>query len=167
MVRRGLLLLMLIVGAASLAAEDLDLNDLEGLLDEALQLNITARVLPANDQPVYDVRSSKLTIPGRSIAVKMVGDNVRVDVVLTPYLADNNEVVLVAQGQVWLSEVPEEAVKYHATIKSLPIELGEKVLFFPLGLDGQLSELAETQSFTIQLEIEVLAYKELLEAAVQ
>jgi len=167
MVRRGLLLLMLIVGVASLAAEDLDLNDLEGLLDEALQLNITAKVLPPNDQPVYDVRSSKLTIPGRSIAVKMVGENVRVDVVLTPYLADNNELVLVAQGQVWLSEVPEEAVKYHATIKSLPIELGEKVLFFPLGLDGRLSELAETQSFTIQLEIEVLAYKELLKAAVQ
>ena len=74
MVRRGLLLL-LIVGAASLAAEDLSLNDLEGLLDEALQLNITAKVLPPNDQPVYDVRTSKLTIPGRPIAVKMVGEN--------------------------------------------------------------------------------------------
>lgn len=168
MVRRSLLLmLMLTAGLVAPAAEDLDLNDLEGLLEEALQLNITARVLPAGDQPVYDVRSSKLTIPGRSIAVKMVGENVRVDVVLTPYLADRGEVVLVAQGQVWLSEAPEEAVKYHATIKSLPIELGEKVLFFPLGLDAPLDGLAETQSFTIQLEIEVLAYKDLLEASVQ
>jgi hypothetical protein len=164
MVRRGLLMLLLWTGALSLTAEDMDLNDLESLLDEALQLNITAKVLPRGDQPVWDVRSSKLTIPGRSIAVKMVGDNVRVDVVLTPYLADRGELVLVAQGQVWLSEAPEQAVKYLATIKSLPIELGEKVLFFPLGLD---SRLAETQSLTIQLEIEVLAYKDLLEGSVQ
>jgi hypothetical protein len=167
MVRRHLLLLLLLAGRFCLAAEDVNLNDLQGLLDEALQLNITAKVLPPNDQPVWDVRSSKLTIPGRSIAVKMVGDNVRVDVVLTPYLADKGELVLVAQGQVWLSEAPEEAVKYLATIESLPIALGEKVLFFPLGLEGELSELGETQSFTIQLEIEVLAYKALLEGTSQ
>ena len=162
MVKRALLVLLLLSGLFPLAAEDMDLDDFEALLDEALQLNITARVLPPNAQPVWDVRSSKLTIPGRSIAVKMVGENVRVDVVLTPYLAEGRELVLVAQGQVWLSEAPEEAVKYLATIESMPISLGEKVLFFPLGVDVKLPE---TQSFTIQLEIEVLAYKDLLESS--
>jgi hypothetical protein len=162
MVKRTLLFLLLLAGFFPLAAEDMDFNDFEALLDKALQLNITAKVLPPNAQPVWDVRSSKLTIPGRSIAVKMVGENVRVDVVLTPYLLEDNELVLVAQGQVWLSEAPEEAVKYLATIESMPIALGEKVLFFPLGVDVKLPE---TQSFTIQLEIEVLAYKDLLESS--
>ncbi|HEB11837.1 MAG TPA: hypothetical protein ENI06_11565 [Spirochaetales bacterium] len=140
-------------------AQEIELEEaLRPILDEALQLNIIARVLPLGTEQEWNMRSSKLTIPGRSIAVKLLGENIRIFVVLTPYWQENGKLLLVAQGEVLISEMAESEVKYLSTVKSIPISLGEKVLFFPLGVSRELRK-----SFNIELEIEILSYKDLLE----
>ncbi len=131
---------------------------LQALLEKAIQLNIVARVLPPDEQPVWNMKSSKVTLPGRSVAVKLVGRNLQIDIVFTPYQNENGGLVLVAQGQVWLSEAPEKTTRYVSTFKSIPISLGEKILFFPLGFSGDISN---GEFFTIEIEVEVLSYKEL------
>ena len=159
----AILLLPLLMGTA--AAQELDFEELfsdpklESLIDQALQLNITARVLPPGENAVWNSESRKVTLPGRSVAVRLVGQNVRVDVVFTPYQKEDGAVLLVAQGQVWLSEAPEQKTKYLTTIQSIPVDWGEKVLFFPLGLSAGMP--SEQQTFAIQLEVEILPYKEL------
>jgi len=140
-------------------AQEIELEEaLRPILDKALQLNIIATVLPSGTEQEWNMQSSKLTIPGRSIAVKLLGENIRIFVVLTPYWQENGKLLLVAQGEVLLSEMAESEVKYLSTVKSIPISLGEKVLFFPLGVSQELPK-----SFNIQLEIEILSYKDLLE----
>jgi len=165
MIRRILVVLLLAFGLVSAGAQDNELErffedeDLESLIDEALQLQITAKVLPPDQQPVWNSQSKKLTIPGRSVAVRLVGDNIRIDVVFTPYQEENGNLLLVAQGQVWFSEAPDAKTTYLTTIQSIPVSWGEKVLFFPLGYS---SELPQASTFNIQLEVEIYPYKDLL-----
>ena len=155
------------LGLVSVAAQDNGLErffedeDLESLIDEALQLQITAKVLPPDQQPVWNSQSKKVTIPGRSVAVRLVGDNIRIDVVFTPYQEEGGTLLLVAQGQVWFSEAPNTKTTYLTTIQSIPVSWGEKVLFFPLGFS---SELSKTSTFNIQLEVEIYPYRDLFRA---
>lgn len=159
MVKRISVLILLVMAIFRGNAQELELEEaLRPILDKALQLNIIARVLPLGAEQEWKMQSSKLTIPGRSIAVKLLGENIRIFVVLTPYWQENGKLLLVAQGEVLLSEMAESEVKYLSAVKSIPISLGEKVLFFPLGVSQELRK-----SFNIQLEIEILSYKDLLE----
>jgi hypothetical protein len=167
MIRRVLLVILFALGLVSVGAQDNGLErffedeDLESLIDEALQLQITAKVLPPDQQPVWNSQSKKVTIPGRSVAVRLVGDNIRIDVVFTPYQEEGGTLLLVAQGQVWFSEAPNTKTTYLTTIQSIPVSWGEKVLFFPLGFS---SELSKASTFNIQLEVEIYPYRELFRA---
>jgi len=159
MVKRISVLILLVMAIFRGNAQDIELEEaLRPILDKALQLNIIARVLPPGAEQEWNMQSSKLTIPGRSIAVKLLGENIRIFVMLTPYWQENGKLLLVAQGEVVLSETAESEVKYLSTVKSIPISLGEKVLFFPLGVSKRFRK-----NFNIQLEIEILSYKDLLE----
>jgi hypothetical protein len=123
---------------AGAQSQDMDLRDaVHELLSNALQINISARVLPPDEKPVWNVESSKLTIPGRSVRIRLDGDNVRIYLICTPYVRENGTVLLLAQGQVWLSEPPDKEIKYFSTFYSIPVSFGEKVLFFPLGLSDK------------------------------
>ena len=167
MIRRLLLVILFSFGLLSAGAQENELEgffedeDLEYLIDEALQLEITATVLPPDEQPVWNSQSKKLTIPGRSVAVRLVGDNIRIDVVFTPYQEESGHLLLVAQGQVWFSEAADARTTYLTTIQSVPVSWGEKVLFFPLGFSN---EFAEAATFNIQLEVEIYPYRELFRA---
>ena len=77
MIRRILVVILFSLVLLSAGAQDNELErlledeDLEYLIDEALQLEITATVLPPDEQPVWNSQSKKLTIPGRSVAVRL------------------------------------------------------------------------------------------------
>jgi hypothetical protein len=163
-IRTGLVAISLLAlsfaRAESQAAEqELDLKDaLSELLSNALQVNISARVLPADEKPVWNVESTKLTIPGRSVKVRLDGDNVRIYLICTPYIQENGDILLLAQGQVWLTEPPEKEVKYFSSFYSIPVTYGEKILFFPLGLSDEIAQKQEKQSFNIELEIQIVPY---------
>jgi hypothetical protein len=161
--KSGVLFLLLLLAAGRARAQDDELErifqdpSLQSLIDRALQLNITAKVLPPDESPVWNSMSQKVTLPGRSVAVRLVGENLRIDAVFTPYEEEDGTLVLVAQGQVWYSEAAE--TRYLTTFQSVPVGLGEKVLFFPLGLSEPLSKKT---TFTMQIEVEIYPYKRLL-----
>jgi hypothetical protein len=141
-------------------SQDLDLNEaLETLLDQALEINIAARVYLPNQEPMLCVENSKLTtIPGRSVAIKLHGGNVIIRAVLTPYRNENNDLILVAQGQVWLTDNKiENAVQYLSSFDSIPINLGETIRFFPLGVS---EEITNTEYLNIELAIQIVPFVE-------
>jgi len=133
---------------------------LQQLLSRALSVTISARILPPDTQeetPIWNAESTKLTIPGRPIQVRLDGDNVRIYLVCTPYVQDNGEVLLLAQGQIWLTQPADKEAKYYSTFYSIPVSFGEKVLYFPLGLapaEGQQKDV-----FNIELEIKIVPYQ--------
>lgn len=126
------------------------------LLQQVLDINIAARVSEAGEKAIWTVESSELTLPGRSVNVKLVGKNILVVASFTPYLRESGEIILVAQGQVWISSPVADEIKYLTTLKNIPITLGEKVLFFPLGV--QNLEQEGKNLYNIELEIRVLPF---------
>jgi hypothetical protein len=133
---------------------------LQQLLSKALSVTISARIFPPDTQeeaPIWNAESTKLTIPGRPIQVRLDGDNVRIYLVCTPYVQDNGEVLLLAQGQIWLTQPTDKEAKYYSTFYSIPVSFGEKVLYFPLGIapaEGQQKDF-----FNIELEIKIVPYQ--------
>jgi hypothetical protein len=156
----------ILLGLAVLQAHsqdrEIDPNEaLQSLLSKALTITISARVLPPDaldDQAIWNAETEKLTLPGRPIKVRLDGDNVRIYLVVTPYIQESGEILLLAQGQVWLSEPTDKEVKYSSTFYSIPVTFGEKVLFFPLGVSSE--EPRSKDFFNIELEIKIVPYKE-------
>ncbi|MDR2793425.1 MAG: hypothetical protein LBB61_07150 [Treponema sp.] len=100
--------------------------------DRALVLDITARVVEKKSHEVWNASSSKITIPGRAVGVKLLGANVIVAIQFTPYVTWEGDTVLVAQGQIWIN-IPDRGVQYQTTLQTIPIRFGEQVSFLPLG----------------------------------
>ena len=160
MVRRRLIVPLLLAAAAVAArAEDLNITEaLQALLDNALEVKISARIFPAeSDKEPWTAASTRLTIPGRSVKVRLEGDNVRIYLICTPYVQENGEVLLLSQGQVWFTEPPEKNAKYFSTFYSIPVSYGEKVLYFPLGVSD--ADAQDQGYFNIELEIVIVPYE--------
>ena len=95
-------------------------------------LEISARIIEENQTVVWDESHRKITLPGRPVGIKLVGDNIVVAVQFTPYMRRNMGCYLVAQGQIWM-DIPDHGIRYHTTMQTIPVEFGEQIYFFPLG----------------------------------
>ncbi|MDR0554999.1 MAG: hypothetical protein LBG76_09420 [Treponema sp.] len=127
---------VLFLAAAAAPAQDLSLEELlPDLKDRAVVLDIVARVVERNQEEVWNAANSKVTIPGRPVGIRLVGANVVVAIQLTPYRRRDGRNMLVAQGQIWV-DIPNEGIRYQATMETIPLEYGEPVYFFPLGSTG-------------------------------
>lgn len=131
-----------------------DIEDIIGIVNKNVySVNIHARVYESGEISSWDMEVKKFTIAGKKVTVKLQGENILVTADLTPYVQSNDTVLLVAQGEVWITTPQDEEVKYSSVIKSLPIEYGDKVYFYPLGV-GKIKD-----AFIIELEIQVYPYK--------
>lgn len=134
-------------------------DDLENLLqliqENAFKINISARVIEDNAVSVWNMEVSRLTIAGKTVNVKLTDENIIVIAHITPYVEDSETITLIAQGQVYLTNPESRKVQYMSTVKSLPVSLGERVIFYPLGY----SEEKRNNQFVIELEIQVLPYQ--------
>ncbi|MDR1143491.1 MAG: hypothetical protein LBK77_04620 [Spirochaetaceae bacterium] len=131
---QGILLVLVcaLFCAAGLEAQDLLLDELPALKDKALVLQITTRI-EENSQEVWNAYNSKVTIPGRPVSIKLVGENIIINIQFIPYLREGNY-ALVTQSQIWLN-VPEKGMQAKTATHSIPINFGEPIYFFPLGSD--------------------------------
>jgi hypothetical protein len=111
-------------------------------------LQITATV-EENNQELWNASNSKVTIPGRPVGIKLVGDNLIIAVQFTPYLRQG-KYALVAQSQIWIN-IPEKGMSYKTDTHSIPIDLGEPILYFPLG--------SNTTSDTPHIELKLTMYR--------
>lgn len=134
---------------------------LRELADSAMGVHITARITQGSEQTVWNMDVTRVTISGRAVTVRLDGSNVTVVAKFTPYRDSQESVLLVAQGQTWISrDGTEEAVDYQTAFESMPIQLGESVVFLPLG-DNELTMDVETEESTtlnIELEVTVVPY---------
>jgi hypothetical protein len=140
--------LFLSVKAAAGAQESSLQEMLPGLRERAVVLNIVARIVEPNHEEVWNSYNSKVTIPGRPVGIKLVGENIVVAAQFTPYLREGGRSVLVAQGQIWL-DVPNVGIRYQTTLQTIPLEYGEPLYFFPLGSVNS----GDTAHIEIQLEL--------------
>jgi hypothetical protein len=161
----GLVPLLLALAVVQSPAQDTEVDPKEALrqlLSTALSVNIKARVVqPDADQeetPIWNPEVTKLTIPGRSIKVRLDGDDVRIYLICTPYVQEDGGVLLLAQGQVWRTAPTEKESMYSNTFYTIPVTFGEPILFFPLGLSDE--EAKEKDFVNIELEIKIVPYEQ-------
>ena len=150
---------LLIVSAAGLAGaqappQSMIESALRSVRDDQLEIKVGLSLTQTEPFTNWNTQQSELTIPGRAVNVEVNGSNLRIRAVFTPYLGADGELELVAQGQVWLDDGPEAPTRYVATYRSVPLSLGEKLLFFPLGVaEGVADEV------TLKLEVEIVRYE--------
>ena len=125
---------------------------IEQLKNKALGVVIHARILGQDKENVWTTKTSEVTVSGKSVTVTLEGENLKVVALLIPFLNDDNSIFLVAKGEVWIQDNPDEEKKYYSTVKSLPIQAGESVIFFPTGM---LMDSENENIYTIELEIQV------------
>lgn len=147
---------------AQAQAPDIDPKEaLQQLLSNALSITISARVVPPDaeeqDGSIWNEESTKLTISGRAIRVRLDGDNVRISLICTPYVQEDGTVLLLAQGQVWFTEPTDKESKLYNTFYTIPVTFGEPVLFFPLGVSD--TDQPEKGIFNIEVEIKIVPYE--------
>lgn len=142
-----------VAGAAAQAQGSLE-DALRTALDDQLEIKIGLSLTQPDRLTTWNTQQSELTISGRSVNVDVTGSNLRIHAVFTPYLDDAGALELVAQGQVWLDDGPEAPARYVATYRSVPLSLGEKLLFFPLGVAADVAD-----EVTLKLEVEIVRYE--------
>jgi hypothetical protein len=125
-------LLFFAANAAVLAQEPSLEELLPGFKDRAVVLHIIARVVEKDQHEIWNSSNSKVTIPGRPVGLKLVGANIVVAVQFTPYLREDGNNVLVAQGQIWM-DIPDQGIRYQTTLQTISLAFGEQIYFFPLG----------------------------------
>lgn len=152
--RRSTPLLLLLVLLFPLAAQEAPSTD--ELLDQILYLEIDARLLSAGGEVLWDMENKAYTISGRTVDVRLEGTNILAISRLTPYTREGDQVLLVAQGEVWYTRSSEEGMKYYSGMTSIPVSLGESAIFFPLGVDPETRE----DGFIIEIEITVDRYSQ-------
>jgi hypothetical protein len=146
--------------AGGLAAQEPPGDMMNGLRDRAVVLNIIARIVEQDQEEIWNSNNSKVTIMGRPVSLKLIGENVVVNVQFTPYQQENGRSLLVAQGQIWIN-VPNEGVRYQTTLQSIPMEFGEQIYFFPLG------KVHSGNEASIEIQLELHPYQEDSEPAAE
>ncbi|MBI9105978.1 MAG: hypothetical protein JEZ04_04485 [Spirochaetales bacterium] len=147
----GISLLFFVTFCIAAQSDDFDIKDIEG---KKLSVNLNTRLLGTENETVWHMESTNLTISGEAVKVKLKGENLVLIANITPYLNPDNTIFLVAKGEIFLSDSDDsEEVKYYTTLQSLPVEDGEKVIFFPLGMAYD----SNSNFYSIEMEIQVLS----------
>ncbi|MDC7227446.1 MAG: hypothetical protein PQJ61_11845 [Spirochaetales bacterium] len=126
--------------------------DLSYIENKKLSINMTTRILGDENETIWHMDSSKITVSGEAVKVKLSGGNLIVIANITPYLNSDNTLFLVAKGEIFMTDSADsEEVKYYTTLKSLPVTVGEKVIFFPLGMAYD----SNSNFYSMEMEIQV------------
>ena len=156
---RPVLALLFVLGAARASAIDLD-DILQALLDQALTVHITARVVENGRVTVQSYELTRVTISGRAVRLRLEGGNLIVIAEFTPYESADG-ILLVAEGQILLRTPDDEEIKYVTSLRSIPVSAGERVVFYPLGRTtfDTGRENGQSGPLNIELEVEISPYQ--------
>lgn len=159
-----------LAAAAGAVAQPAPVDDaLQMLLDGAFQLHINARIVDRQDNvTVWNMELTRITVSGHAVTVRLEGSNITVVAEFTPYRETTERMVLIAQGQTWIrtGNGPND-VQYRTTFTTLPITLGQPIVFLPLGTSSASSVSqgdipVDTDRYgrlNIELEVNVVPFR--------
>lgn len=142
-----------------------DFGNIQALIDQAVVIEIEARTVesPQEDEKKqlneneWNMKTSFITLPGRQVKLSLTGNNINIIAYLTPYKSENGRVLLVAQGEMRVTDPLTGIIKFYSDIKNVEVEFGERLIYFPLGYTG----LKDSKT-NIELDIILYKYKDYL-----
>ncbi|ADN02758.1 hypothetical protein STHERM_c18230 [Spirochaeta thermophila DSM 6192] len=122
---------LLTVSLMPVFGQDDRVEDLLSTIERVVTVNIATRLEGVEDFE-WEVHRSRATLPGKAVTIKLVGKDLVVLARITPFERSDGSYLILAEGQVWTAD-EGDALRYVATVKEIPLKIGEKVVFFPLG----------------------------------
>jgi len=119
-------------------------------------INFSLRIFDHENNPLVDSSWNRITRSGQPVSVNLRANNLKIAVLFIPYFIDENSVMLLSQSKVVLRYANHAGGRYYSAVDSIPLRIGEKALFFPLGI---FHEKVENISSCV-LEIEVLYHED-------
>lgn len=112
-------------------------------------ISISLRIADNSDNVLLNSSWSRFTLSGKPLALNLKANNLAIIATFIPYYVDEDSVMLLVHGKVIIRPVQYAEGRYYSTVDSLPLKIGEKALFFPLGMTS------ENGNVSCVLEIEV------------
>lgn len=104
------------------------------IMDQVIAISVDAKVTNGDDEKIWGMEHKTLTVSGRSVSIKLEGGNIEVYSYLTPYSQEDDMVLLVAHGEILVENPETHEKKHYSGMDSINVKLGDKAIFFPLGL---------------------------------
>lgn len=86
--------------------------------------------------PEWSLPLRKTTVSGSPVEVRMMGPDLVALVLIVPFETGAAFLTLNVQAQVW-HRLPDGSLSYKSTIQTLELPIGERLMFFPLGIDAR------------------------------
>lgn len=158
MKRLFILLFLVLPGISLVYADGMSKEELGEVLKhlqgKTVSVDINVRIIDEEGESVWNAESRRLTVSGRSVTVTMEGDNIEIHAQIIPFINQDNTILLVAKGEVWIGAGTKEEKEYYSTMKSLPVKAGESIMFFPVGVAVD----TDKNVYSIEMEIKVTPY---------
>lgn len=123
---------------SSFSAEERDFPDQQEEMDDFDLYNISMefKVTDSEDPENMPVKSKfeKIVFLGKPIDINLRGSNFKAIVRITFYKMNEDSFLLLTQCTVLSRASADEKEQVFSAVKSLPVKIGEKILFFPLGV---------------------------------
>ena len=148
---------LLLAAACIFLIQPLIGQETSSVMEQILVISIDANVKNNAGKTIWGMEHNTLTISGRSVHIKLEGGNIEIFSNLTPYAQSDDEFLLVAQGEIWIKEEGSEEKTHYSGMDSVSVKLGEKAIFFPLGM----AEDSLHPNYTLEIEIGVNLYTNL------
>lgn len=142
----------------AIAASAQEAPTLDSVIDRSFKVDLFARVTDKDENVLWSMESTTLTMAGRPVPVKLEISNVTIQGNLIPVIRKENNLFLMVQGEIWIRK-QQDNVEYYNTLNTVPISSGEPVYFFPLGK----SENSDEWTYILEIEITITKYRELLQ----
>jgi len=152
-------LLLSFIAGLSLTGQESDESSLEQIIKDALSINIHASLSQNERNVLWESELDKLTVSGRPVTVHLSNKRAKLSVHFTPFRKIDGGLVLVAQSEIWLlqekTETTPEGIRYYTSMKSIPLEFSETVLFFPL---GKMDNLNNPEKLHVEMAVMISPY---------
>jgi len=159
--RRLTSIVFLFLATVPLFSQDAVMDEsLALLLEGAFTVNIAARIVDQDhNETVWNMELTRITVAGKAVEIRMEGRNIVVEAEFTPYRQTNDSLILIAEGRTWITGTDPSDVQYRTSFTTLPIRLGEPVLFLPLGVNRVPVDTERFGRLNIELEVNVEPYQ--------
>lgn len=136
-------------------SQEVELNDETiKFLRNVLMIEFEVKLIQPGEGNPWKSKIIKYTIPGYTVILKVEGTNIKFKGHFTPYLK-GEELLLIAQGQVWLSDPSKKSLTFFTCVRSISLAYEEKVVFLPLGIT---EEYEKKETYNIEIEIQIFQY---------
>ncbi len=159
--RRLTSIVFLFLATVPLFSQDAVIDEsLALLLEGAFTVNIAARIVDQDhNETVWNMELTRITVAGKAVEIRMEGRNIIVEAEFTPYRQTDDSLILIAEGRTWITGTEPSDVQYRTSFTTLPIRLGEPVLFLPLGVNRVPVDTERFGRLNIELEVNVEPYQ--------